>query len=187
MQNDTIINALSEKIERLEAENAHLKTQSVENALNKILGISSESIVNFDPENTSVFNRYSLVAMENLGEMKNNLLTLKDKNERLEKWDKEHREKIALLEKEVNTQVLALKAFNEICDKIPRWKNSVKDGLPDLDSDPAAVITICGGIIFMHHTMEDEDMEKLNNFDTEYYYFLVPRVGFDKIKKDATN
>jgi len=40
---------------------------------------------------------------ELLQEAKNNVFALKDKNERLEKWDKEHREKIVELEKENET------------------------------------------------------------------------------------
>jgi len=133
---------------------------------------------------------------ELLQEAKNNVFALKDKNERLEKWDKEHREKIVELEKENETlkqtisekdaiikesskkwQSAAWQILIAKTDKVPQWKNSETDGMPVFDSDPVAVITICGGIMATHNTLEEEDMEAINNLDDDFYYFLIPRVN----------
>lgn len=199
MQNDTIIKSLSEKIERLEAENDNLKTPPIEKALNTVFGINPDSIVDFSPKDLSLSNHYMLLSIESLNE-------LKAENDRQFEWNQENLKKIgvleaansllnhvlnnfgdtersellskiALREKEVNAQLSIIKGQNDIISNIPQWKNIVKDGLPVFDSDPVAVITICGGIMATHNTLEEEDMEAINNLDEDFYYFLIPRVN----------
>lgn len=247
MNQNTIITALAERIERLEAENKSLKMPPIEMALNTVFGINRESIVDFETKNVSPSNHYVILGIEFLNGIEQENERLKAENEILRITIDNKQKEYGTLNKNYNEEIQSLIAenkrlkaengilirfidekqsqhetvkkitdddiqcllaenanlkaenekkeevisemrvqfdnFRKLLQSAPQWKNSAKDGLPNLDSDPVAIITICGGIIYMHHTMEDNDIDKLDNFDTEYYYFLVPRIGLDKIKK----
>lgn len=171
---------------------------------------------------------------ELLQEAKHNVFALKDKNERLEKWDKEHRQKIGVLEaansllnhmltnfgdterSELLSKVVELEKENENfkqiisekeaiieesskkwqsaawqiliakTDKVPRWKNSVKDGLPVLKiGDFIMIRKMQGSFSFSDHEIDDETTkEKVYKeflYGGEFDYFVF------NLYENATN
>lgn len=171
---------------------------------------------------------------ELLQEAKHNVFALKDKNERLEKWDKEHRQKIEVLEaansllnhmltnfgdterSELLSKVVELEKENENfkqiisekeaiieesskkwqsaawqiliakTDKVPKWKNSVKDGLPVLKiGDFIMIRKMQGSFSFSDHEIDDETTkEKVYKeflYGGEFDYFVF------NLYENATN
>lgn len=64
-----IIQLLCAEILRLRVENENLKTSPIEKVLNTVFDISTDSVVDFNPEYTSPTNRYTLVSDEKFAEI----------------------------------------------------------------------------------------------------------------------
>lgn len=184
MQNDTIIKALSEKIERLEAENANLKTPPIEKALNTVFGINPDSIVDFSPKDLSLSNHYILLSIEGLNESK-------AENDRQFEWNQENLKKIEELEKEnqlitEERNDLLLHQLANTPKIVSQWKNGVKDGLPTLYVGCLIVINWLWTsspeymIQFVEIENEAQAIEFRSRFISDtvgfnFDYFIIPR------------
>lgn len=122
---------------------------------------------------------------------KHNMFALKDKNERLEKWDKEHREKIETLAIELNASEKLVRSlqfqndnfrkinqnFKRTLEDLAQWKNSVKDGLPKIEIGTVIVFQFSGDTGYdKWDFLESDDIDGFNTYISQRqigYYIII--------------